>query len=100
MSEGNEWLRDDSAPLPPRVEQEVREIVSAVLITACEEITKSLGHGDSVQLMATMAISFERFPGDTEPFLAVGSFPDDPRVAWAFIHKIHTIMEEAELGSE
>lgn len=99
MPNTREWSRGGDDPLPERVEEQARELMGALLISAQEEIKRIVGHGD-LYVAANIAISFQRFPGDTTPFLAIGSFPDDERVAWGFIRKIYDIMESRGLGQE
>lgn len=92
-----EWGRNDGdGPLPPRVEEEVRELLGAVMIHTAQELKKIVGHGNDVEVVMNFALGFQRFPGDESPFLAISSYPDSPVIAKTFIQRLYEIMQELE----
>jgi hypothetical protein len=93
-----EWDRDGDEQLPQRVEDEVKELLGGVLGFLNDEIKRIVGHGD-ITVLANIAISMQKYPGDVDPFLAVGSFPDDERIARAFVTRLHNILEGRGFGS-
>jgi hypothetical protein len=95
------WDRAGDEELPPMIEMKVRELLGALLITGAEELKQILcDEDDDIGVIGNVAFSFQRYPGDETPFLAIGSYPDDERIAYAFVKKINDLMEGHGIGTE
>lgn len=99
MSSSREWSRGGDEQLPPRVEDLSRHLMTETILMVQDQVKAIVGHGD-IDVAVNLALSFQRFPGDDKPFLAIVSFPDDERIAYAFIRRIYNIMEGRGLGKE